>query len=407
MAADRSKTYQRAIVLMLSVNFGIVFFDRSAINYLMPFIKPDLNLTNFEVGALSSALSLSWALAGLFVGGLSDRLQKRKTLLIACNVIFSCASLLSGFAAGFASLIAARLLMGIAEGGIMPLSQALIAADVDPQRRGLAMGITQNLGSNVIAHLIGPIVLVAVGSALGWRHALLLAAAPGLVMAILLQIFVREPASPSPNVDEGRATVRIGDVLRQRNIVLCIAITCLLLGLFAIYASFMPLLLVALPGVDPRHMSWILAAVGFSAAVSAVLVTGASDAFGRRPVAIVGSLLGLFLPLSVLFGTGPWQIMILVAIGGSCSAVLAITMSAIPSETVPPHVLASAIGLTMGVGEIVGGVVVPLVAGGVADRYGLHALLWVMVAFCLLAACMAALLRETAPPRAAAGRAGI
>ena len=45
-------------------------------------------------------------------------------------------------------LSVASLVMGVAEGGIMPITQTLIAAEVDPEKRGLAHGITQNFGAN-------------------------------------------------------------------------------------------------------------------------------------------------------------------------------------------------------------------------------------------------------------------
>lgn len=403
MAADRNRTYQGIIILVLSTNFGIVFFERSTISYLMPFIKPELRLNNLQVGALSSTLAITWALSGLLVGGVSDRLQKRKALIVACDVVFSCASVLSSFAAGFASLLAARLVMGASEGGIMPLSQTLIAADVNPQRRALAMGIVQNLGSNLIAHFMGPIILIAAGSAIGWRNAVLFAAAPGLIMALIVQLFVRESRSPDPRIHKTNSTFEFGKIMRNRNIALCLAIVCLLLATFSIYSTFMPLILISLPGMDARHASWVLGVVGLSAAISAVLVTSAADLMGRRPVAIVGSMLGLFLPVSVLLGGGIWQIMTLVAIGSSCSAIIPIVMSTIPSETVSPNLLAATIGLIMGVGEMVGSVLTPLIAGEIADNLGLRSLLWGMAAFCLLAALLAVALRETSPSRSRSG----
>jgi MFS family permease len=91
-------------------------------------------------GILASALSLTWACAAFGIGFISDRTGSRKGLLILATLAFSACSFLSGLAASFAALLGARLLMGAAEGGIMPISQAMIAAEVTPERRGLAMG---------------------------------------------------------------------------------------------------------------------------------------------------------------------------------------------------------------------------------------------------------------------------
>src|SRR6185312_9156231 len=144
--------YPWVLVGLLSFNFGVVYFDRMSLNFLMPMIQPELHLSNSQIGILGSALSLSWALAGLGIGKVSDVLGQRKPILIICALVFSAASGVSGWATSFMTLLAARTLMGFAEGGIMPISQALIAAEVDPARRGLAMGVAQNFGANLLSN---------------------------------------------------------------------------------------------------------------------------------------------------------------------------------------------------------------------------------------------------------------
>src|SRR5690606_20262834 len=121
--STRSTGYQVALTAILSLNFGFVLFDRNAVSFLMPFIQPDLGLSNTQVGVLSGALSLTWAIAAFGIGYVSDKTGSRKGLLIAATLAFSLCSFLSGLAASFAMLLGARLLMGAAEGGIMPISQ--------------------------------------------------------------------------------------------------------------------------------------------------------------------------------------------------------------------------------------------------------------------------------------------
>ena len=60
--------YQWLLIALLSFNFGVVFFDRNALSFLTPFIQPELQLTNTQIGLFASALSFSWAVAGLFIG---------------------------------------------------------------------------------------------------------------------------------------------------------------------------------------------------------------------------------------------------------------------------------------------------------------------------------------------------
>src|SRR3984957_4862587 len=187
------RVYPWLLVGLLSFNFGVVYFDRNTLNFLMPLIQPELHLSNEQVGMLGSALSLSWALAGLVVGRLSDVLGRRKLILVIAAFIFSVASMLSGWVTSFTMLLLTRLLMGFAEGGVMPISQALISAEIDPARRGLAMGIAQNFGANLLSNFLGPIVVVNFGLAFGWRSAFYLAAVPGVVAAVLMLWLLREP----------------------------------------------------------------------------------------------------------------------------------------------------------------------------------------------------------------------
>src|SRR5215467_4929175 len=94
--------YQIALTALLSLNFGFVLFDRNASSFLMPFIQPELGLTNTQVGLLSGALSLTWSLAALGIGVVSDRTGSRKGLLILATVVFSACSFASGLVSTFA-----------------------------------------------------------------------------------------------------------------------------------------------------------------------------------------------------------------------------------------------------------------------------------------------------------------
>ena len=99
-------TYENALVLILGMTFGIVFFDRQAPSSLMIFVKPDLRLDNAQVGMLGAALSFTWAISALGVGLISDRTGKRKPVLIACVIGFSVCSAISGLAHSFLVLAA-------------------------------------------------------------------------------------------------------------------------------------------------------------------------------------------------------------------------------------------------------------------------------------------------------------
>jgi ACS family hexuronate transporter-like MFS transporter len=388
--------YQWLLVALLSANFGVVFFDRNVFSYLTSFIQADLHLSNFQIGNIASAFSFSWAIAGLGMGSLVDRIGRRKLMLVSATVVFSLASVLSGFASGFAWLLGARLLMGIAEGGIMPITQTLIAAEVPHEQRGLAQGITQNFGANLLANTLGPLIIVWMAVHFGWRNAFFLAAIPGIVMAFLIAALVRKPAEVTPaSPQRGGFTAMLAD----RSLLLCIAISTLLVAYLMVLFTFIPLYLIQVRGFDQAHMSWIMSSYGVASMAVAFLVPGSSDRFGRKPVIVAASVMGLVLPLGLLFIGGMQLIplMACIAVGAALSGVFPLAMATVPSEIVGPSRTATALSLTMGISEILGGVLAPSAAGKVADLQGLGITLWILVGIIAAIIPLATMLRETAP----------
>jgi predicted MFS family arabinose efflux permease len=394
-----SATYQMVLTALLSLNFGFVLFDRNALSFLMPFIQPELGINNTQVGLLAGGLSFTWAVAALGIGMLSDRVGSRKGLLILATIAFSLCSFLTGLAGSFAVLLGARLLMGAAEGGIMPISQALIAHDVAPRHRGLAMGISQGFASSLLGSFVAPVTLVAFTVAFGWRHAFFLAGAPGLLMAGLIAWLVRAPA-PAP-IRANAIVAKSGsvwDVLAERNVILCALLGILLVSYLVVCWAFMPLYLTNVRKFDPTTTGWLMGSLGISATIASFAVSAISDRIGRRPVMIVMPFLAMIVPLGALFFVGSaWGLAAIFFVGWSVTGVYPLFMSTIPAESVPVGSMATALGICMGVGEILGGALSPFVAGYAADRVGLQAPLWILAGCGLISGLLALGLRETAP----------
>jgi MFS transporter, ACS family, hexuronate transporter len=402
------RAYPWVLVALLSFNFGVVYFDRNALNFLMPLVQPELALSNREVGLLASALALSWAVSGLLIGRLSDLLRRRKIILVVAAVVFSLASVLSGWVTSFATLCAARMLMGLAEGGVMPITQALVASEVAPEHRGLAMGVAQCFGSNLLGNFLGPIVAINIALAFGWRRAFYLAAVPGLVAAVCLQWLVREPpieaavpVAPGAPAEPRAPRERRGGLaatLGQHNVPVCIGMSILLVAFVVVFATFTPLYLVKVRGMDPAVMGWLMSMWGLASLVYAFAVPGASDRLGRKPVSMSMALAATLLPLSMLIHTQAlWPLFVMFALGAAVSGVFPLAMATVPSETVPNRELGTVLGLTMGLGEIIGGVLSPWIAGSIADAVGLRSTLWMMVGLGVATAVLACFLKETAP----------
>ena len=396
-----SVAYQWRLTALLSISFGFVLFDRNALSFLMPFVQPELGLSNTQVGMLSGGLSLTWAIAAFGVGALADRFGSRKRWLVISTILFALCSFGSGLATGFALMLGSRLLMGVAEGGIMPLSQSLIATQVDARRRGLAMGITQGLGSSLMGSFVAPVVLVAFATAFGWRHAFFLAGAPGLLAAVLMVLMIREQAPAERGVPTGRPqTAGLRSVLVDGNVIRCVLISIAFVAYLVVTWAFMPLYLVQVRHYDAATMSWVMGVLGIAATLYSFAIPGLSDRVGRRPVMLVIPVLSLILPLGALFYSGPvWGLAAIFFVGWSFTGIMPLFMATIPAESVAAVHVGSALGLCMGGSEILGGVLAPLASGYAADRMGLAAPLWGLVALALGGSLAALGLRETAPRR--------
>lgn len=395
----RGPRYQVLLTALLSLNFGLVLFDRNALNFLMPFVQPELGLDNTQVGMLAGALSLTWAIAALGVGAVAGRgWLSRKTLLILCTLAFSVCSFGSGLATSFAMLLGTRLLMGLAEGGVMPVSQSLIASEVSPRHRGLAMGVTQGFGSSLLGSFVAPVVLVGFATAYGWREAFFLAGAPGLVAALLMAWMIRgDPAPSGPSA----ATARAGglrEVLFEPNVFRCVVLGVLLVSYLVVCWAFMPLYLTRERGFDAATMGWLMGTLGISATLASTAIPALSDRLGRRPMMILMPLAGTVLPLAALFFPGsPWGLAALFFAGWFVTGAFPLFMATVPAESVAGARIPLAMGICMGISEVLGGVVSPVIAGRFADRLGLAAPVWMLLILALLGFLVALGLRETAP----------
>lgn len=394
------KGYQALLVGLLSLNFGILFFDRNALSFLMPFVKPDLALTNTQVGLTASALSLTWALSAFIFGALSDRTGRRKVYLIAGTIAFSLCSFMSGLATTFLLLAGTRLLMGATEGMVMPVSQSLTVQAVEPRHRGVAMGVVQNFGSNLLGSFAAPVLLVAFATAFGWRNAFFLAGIPGLITAALMWWLIRENeiANTRPSFARRPSAGVIAEILASRNMLLCALIAVLLVSYLVICWAFLPLYLTQVRQFEPQTMGWLMGTLGVSATITSFVVPGLSDRLGRKPVMVIVPAIGIILPLGAMyFGGSAWVLAAIFFTGWALVGCFPMFMAVIPSESVDARHVATAMGFVVGTGEILGGVFLPAIAGWAADLSSLSAPLWIMIGLCSAAALVALGLRETAP----------
>jgi len=164
-------SYENGIVTLMAFTFGALFFDRLALNYLVPYVAKDLALNNTQIGLLAAGLSLAWAFSSYFTTAWSEARNKNKMTFILAIVLFSVCSVGSGLALGFATLLIARIVMGLAEGPVIPLAQLFVERESSPNRLGINVGILQAVGSALFGSILAPVILIQVAEDIGWRTA--------------------------------------------------------------------------------------------------------------------------------------------------------------------------------------------------------------------------------------------
>jgi len=158
--------------------------------------------------------------------------------------------------------------------------------------------------------------------------------------------------------------------------------------------------------LGPTQMGFVMSGLGFGGFVGQFSVPGLSDLFGRRVMA-VGGFLGAAVFVYLLKNTGanPAALFtLLFLVSFCCLGNIALITGPISTESAPPGLISSAIGMVVGAGEIFGGGVAPIIAGTVAQRYGIQNILWVAMSGVVLGVIVSVFLRETAPRKVGVAR---
>jgi len=393
--------YEVRVVTILCLAVGLMTFEQSSVFYLMPFIRPALDLTHGQVGALASAYWVTFAISSYATSQLADRLGRRKTFLVVTLVLISVFSVSSGLAWSFRSLMVARAVMGLLQGPLVPVVQSIVALESPEKRRGTNMGIVGNLGPGILQGVVAPIVLVQVAALFGWRAGCFLLVVPGTICAGLTARYVRDP-SPARHsaialsAAEAPKRPNLLEVLAFRNVWLCAVACCLFIAYTSLSVAFLPIFYVEVRHFTSQQMSFLMGLLGVAIIVFAILVPMASDRIGRKPAMITASLLGIVTPLASLYYERPVAVLLsLVFAGCTLWGTGSIVMATIPSETVPARSISTTIGLIISLGVLVGGVAGPALGGWCADQWGLQAPLLLQVCCALAMASISVAFRET------------
>ena len=193
------------IIILTSINL-VNYLDRFIISALLPFIKQDLNLTDAQLGLLHTSFTIGYLASSPALGLLGDRMS-RKWLASACVFLWSIATALSGRAQSYGSLQIVRSIVGIGEAGYGPVAPTIISDSYSENVRSRMLSIY--FVGTPLGSAIGIILGGTWGQHFGWRTAFLVAAVPGLILAVLA-LFIKEPPRSTAAVD----TPSIGHTLK-------------------------------------------------------------------------------------------------------------------------------------------------------------------------------------------------
>ncbi len=176
----RQARYAFTVLLIINI---LNYADRFVLAAVLPKIKIDLALNNTQLGLLSSAFLLVYALTTLPLGILADR-SPRKTIVAICVGVWSIATTLAGFTTTFIQLFLTRTVLGVGEAGYAPATLSLLGDYFPKERRGRVLTL-YSIG-NLIGTAFGLVMGGLVADAFGWHWAFFIVGIPGLLTAFLI-----------------------------------------------------------------------------------------------------------------------------------------------------------------------------------------------------------------------------
>jgi len=202
------------VIGLLSVVNVFNFMDRVALSVLLPHIKTDLELSDAQLGLLIGfAFALFYAICGIPIARWADRGTRRNIIAVALTA-WSVMTALCGAAQNFWQLFAARVGVGAGEAGCLPAAQSIVCDYVRPERRAVAYAV-HSFGL-VAGMMLGMALAGWLGELIGWRWTFVVLGLPGIAVAVVVRLTLREPVRGFFDVMEpGAAALPFRVTVRQ------------------------------------------------------------------------------------------------------------------------------------------------------------------------------------------------
>jgi len=323
------------MVVVCMVLYVLSQLDRQIITMLIQPIRADLQISDTQFSFIQGlAFALFYGLMGIPIARLAD--SRSRPLIIVCGVaVWSIATAACGLARNFWQLFAARMAVGTGEAALSPATYSMIADAFPRTKLGLALGV-YSLGAFIGSGLalfiggiviewsiaIGPQTLPLMGIVKPWQLTMMIVGAPGLLLATVFLLTVRDPARKGGVQDFSVAAVKAYVATHRRAFLAhYLGFSFLALAFFALL-FWAPAYLFRNYGLSPKEAGTYLGSIVLVANSAGVLSSGMlSDYLTRHGhvdaalrSAIVGGL-GVMLPAALFSSaSGLWHTLALLAV---------------------------------------------------------------------------------------------
>ena len=373
------------------------YVDRQVIVSLFPYLKAEWNLTDKQLGALVSVVSITVALGALPVALYADRVSRVRSI-VAMAAVWSLATMSCMWARTYSHLLAARAVVGLGEAGYGSVGAALIASHFPDRMRGaLLAGF---FASASVGSVLGVMLGGVIATHWGWQAAFGVVGIPGLLLA-LLYLKVRDyetvklaPALEAKRQSLGEAVRHIVKVLARSRTMLwvCIGGAAQLVVVSALW-SWLPSFLNRVHGVAPAQAGIKAAVVVLAGAAGAVIWGAIVDRTGaaqprRKLIAMAALCLASMVVLVLAFGLAlaPPQQLAFIVFGGFLATCTVGPVSAIVIDVIHPGVRATGSSVLALFQNLFGLAAGPFIAGVLSDAWGIVPAMATTPLFALVAA---------------------
>ena len=199
------KYYPWVVVALLIALYTSSFIDRSIFGLLVKPIRADLNINDTQYSLLAGfAFAVMYTFAAIPLGWIVDNGSRRMLIAVGCAV-WSLMTALCGMANSFGTLFAARVGVGIGEAALSPAAYSLLS-DLFPREKlaralsfyslgiPVGSGLALIIGGSVVDYFAGlTIDLPVIGTPQPWQVVFLVIGLPGLLLALMTPLIIREP----------------------------------------------------------------------------------------------------------------------------------------------------------------------------------------------------------------------